>query len=165
MKRYYNSLLAFFTLGLFICAGYSSCIKNECVGVLCANNGVCVDGICACPFGYEGSNCGTEWYQKFAGSWTSSDKFINDTSGNIFSYDLQVQGSKDSFFISGFADTLTVKCKLVALNTFTISSQRPDSFTTVTYGKASLDTNTMVVSGIYTIKTDTTVTTRFSWKR
>jgi hypothetical protein len=165
MNRYYQSGAAIFTLSLFLWVGYSSCIKNKCVGVLCANNGVCVDGTCACPYGYEGATCNAEWYEKFSGSWHSSDKYINDTSGNIFLYDIQVQGSKDSFFIAGFADTLTIKCKLTSLNTFTISPQRADSFTTVTYGKASIDTATMTISGIYTIKTDTTVTTRFSWKR
>jgi len=35
----------------------ASC-KDECKDVICFNGGVCVDGTCACPPGFEGADCG-----------------------------------------------------------------------------------------------------------
>ncbi|KAK6173688.1 hypothetical protein SNE40_017095 [Patella caerulea] len=36
------------------------CCKDPCDDVECLNNGVCVDGICNCPCGFSGSDCGVD---------------------------------------------------------------------------------------------------------
>ncbi|KAK6173686.1 hypothetical protein SNE40_017094 [Patella caerulea] len=36
------------------------CCKDPCDDVECLNNGVCVDGICNCPCGFSGADCGVD---------------------------------------------------------------------------------------------------------
>lgn len=35
-----------------------SCVDDPCDGILCYNDGYCVDGTCECPLGYTGEDCG-----------------------------------------------------------------------------------------------------------
>ena len=45
-------------LGLLITL--NGCRKDPCDDIICLNEGYCANGICNCPTGYEGSDCGTE---------------------------------------------------------------------------------------------------------
>ena len=45
---------------LLATAAMTSCKKDPCDKVACLNGGTCANGICNCPTGYTGSNCGTE---------------------------------------------------------------------------------------------------------
>ncbi len=51
MKRL-TSLL--FTLLIFV---FFSCENDPCIDITCNNNGICIDGICECPDGFEGKYC------------------------------------------------------------------------------------------------------------
>lgn len=49
---------------------FTSCEKDKCKEITCANNGVCnSDGSCTCPLGYEGNKCEIITRDKFKGSW------------------------------------------------------------------------------------------------
>ncbi len=45
-------------LVLILCLLHSACEDDPCRLVSCVNNGICVDGICDCPDGYSGPQCG-----------------------------------------------------------------------------------------------------------
>lgn len=157
---------------------YNACIKDKCGIVVCNNGGVCVDGTCTCPTGFEGASCSKIWYEKFAGRWNVRDSF-NKTTKPAFTYDISVNGDglRDSFYISGFSDTVRalVLCKKSAYRVFSFAEQKLDSFTSIKSGTGTLDSVSGIITGNYSylrkIKQpdattkDTTVTVYFSWKR
>lgn len=63
------AVAAFFTI-----VYSTSCNRDKCKTIACANGGVCNDGACTCPPGYEGSNCEKEERLKFIGNWTVFEK-------------------------------------------------------------------------------------------
>lgn len=78
--RFPNRLLftAFFTLSLGISAvTYTGCNRDKCGTVVCMNRGICNNGACTCPSGYEGANCETENRKKFTGNWRVFEKGSN----------------------------------------------------------------------------------------
>lgn len=76
MKSPFKTILiaAFSTLAVFCSIVYTSCNRDKCKSVVCAHGGVCNDGMCTCPSGYEGSNCETVSRTKFLGNWTVFEK-------------------------------------------------------------------------------------------
>lgn len=36
---------------------YTNCAKDKCESIICENDGICEEGICACPTGYLGTTC------------------------------------------------------------------------------------------------------------
>eukprot|EP01012_Entosiphon_sulcatum_P062211 TRINITY_DN88408_c0_g1_i1.p1 TRINITY_DN88408_c0_g1~~TRINITY_DN88408_c0_g1_i1.p1 ORF type:complete len:175 (+),score=9.51 TRINITY_DN88408_c0_g1_i1:49-525(+) len=157
---------------------YASCIKDKCGIVVCNNGGVCVDGTCTCPTGYEGTSCSKMWNEKFSGRWNVSDSMAK-TSVAGYKYEISVDGlsAKDSFYINGFADTMSVQvlCRKTAYRIFAFTEQKIDSFLTIKGGTGTLDSTTGIVYGNYSFlrkipqaggsTKDTTVTVYFSWKR
>ena len=66
---------ALIIVSAFISITYmSSCNRDKCKTIVCANGGVCNSGACTCPSGYEGSNCETVSREKFLGNWTVFEK-------------------------------------------------------------------------------------------
>lgn len=57
------------TLGAFSTITYSSCTEDKCKAVVCANTGVCNQGSCVCPTGYEGPQCEITNRDRFIGIW------------------------------------------------------------------------------------------------
>ena len=47
-------------IGVIMFSVITSCNKDECENVVCLNGGVCVNGDCDCPDGWEGPNCGDQ---------------------------------------------------------------------------------------------------------
>lgn len=157
---------------------YTACIKDKCGAILCDNGGVCVDGKCTCPTGYEGTSCSKMWYEKFAGRWNVSDSIAKD---NVARYKYEIsndgQSARDSFYISGFADTMSVAilCRKTAYRVFAFAEQKIDTFLTIKGGTGTLDSVTGAIRGNYSFlrklpqtdgsTKDTTVTVYFSWKR
>ena len=64
----------FVTVATFFSVTYFSCNRDKCKTIICANNGVCNDGNCICPSGYEGPNCETVSRDKFLGNWVVFEK-------------------------------------------------------------------------------------------
>lgn len=69
------ALTAAVVLSAFGAVTYTSCNKDECKDVVCANGGTCntEDGSCSCATGYEGTTCQTKVNAKFAGVWAVSE--------------------------------------------------------------------------------------------
>jgi len=68
MKTLKFFILISFLIGTVII--FSSCEADPCDGVVCQNNAPCVDGVCNCPDGYQGTFCETEWREKLVGTFT-----------------------------------------------------------------------------------------------
>lgn len=62
------------TLLAFISIVYMSCNSDKCKTIVCAYGGVCNQGACICPSGYEGTNCETISNYKFLGNWRVFEK-------------------------------------------------------------------------------------------
>lgn len=76
--------LSAFSFLVIIAIVFSSCEKQEqnfgpttfykpCEDVLCLNGGICRDGNCDCPIGFEGNKCETRAVDKFVGSYEAFD--------------------------------------------------------------------------------------------
>lgn len=165
-------LTAFTVLLLFSATLYTSCIKDKCSNVACYNHGVCVQGVCTCPYLYEGTSCEDRWLNKFSGKWNADETFARDTTFAHRIYDLSISGNADSFYVTGLADTLgSIQCRRDSRYKFTFKAdQRPDSFVTIKTGRGTISTDGSTVSGLYVFnlkqdKKDTTITVNFSWRR
>lgn len=53
MKRLLSALV-------IVCLIFAGCKKDPCKDVTCFNNGTCLEGVCICTEGYEGSKCEQE---------------------------------------------------------------------------------------------------------
>lgn len=153
---------------LVVVLSLGSCIKDKCNKIICSNKGVCVDGQCACPSGYEGSHCDTAWFEKFKDTWRVDETFLRDTGDAHFGYDLKITGSADSFTITGLHDSLNgVVCKRQSRYEFLFKPNqvmRADSSIIIRGGEGRLING--VVSGLYSFKyKDTVLSVNFKWKR
>ncbi|GAA4464425.1 hypothetical protein GCM10023093_14730 [Nemorincola caseinilytica] len=72
LKTIFISSIA--TIAAFGAVVYSSCNRDKCKSIVCANGGVCNDGSCTCPSGYEGTNCEKVSRDKFLGNWHVLEK-------------------------------------------------------------------------------------------
>jgi hypothetical protein len=151
-------------------AWYSSCVKDGCKDVVCHNGGVCVNGACACPVGFEGTNCERKWNEKFTGIWNVADSIYKD---NItrFHYKVSISDglTKDSFYVLGITDTLKDSLVLCVRNSprgFTMMEKKLNSYVAIVSGSGIMDSITGVVYGKYAYKrNDTTVTVGFTWRK
>lgn len=176
MKKWSITILLVFAA--IVAVIYSGCIKDKCGTIICDNGGVCVDGRCSCPTGYEGASCSKMWNEKFSGRWAVADSIAKDNIAR-YKYEITSDGlsARDSFYISGFADTFSVKvlCKKTAYRVFAFADQKIDTFLYIKGGTGTLDSVSGIIKGSYsflrkipltdTTTKDTTVTVYFSWKR
>src|SRR5579872_6337774 len=65
---------ALITIAAFFSFAYVSCNRDKCKTIVCANGGVCNQGACICPSGYQGTNCETVSRLKFLGNWQVFEK-------------------------------------------------------------------------------------------
>lgn len=62
-------LSALGALSVFSAVTISSCTEDKCKAIACAYGGVCSDGKCLCPSGYEGPQCETVNRTRYLGTW------------------------------------------------------------------------------------------------
>lgn len=70
MKLKQIGLASLLTFGLFSAVVYTSCTKDPCNNVQCANGGSCSSGNCVCPTGFDGADCES---LAFLGKWNGTD--------------------------------------------------------------------------------------------
>lgn len=56
-------------LASFTAVTFTACKQDKCKGIVCAYGGVCQDGRCLCPAGYEGPQCETINRDRYKGTW------------------------------------------------------------------------------------------------
>lgn len=57
----------------------SSCKDEPCDNVVCQNNGVCMEGVCDCPLGFEGEFCEEFSRQKILGNFDVTSNCVGDS--------------------------------------------------------------------------------------
>lgn len=55
----------------------NSCVQDPCTELSCRNGGVCSDGFCQCPTGYEGAECDITAASRFVGKWAGAVRCNN----------------------------------------------------------------------------------------
>lgn len=69
-----KSFKLFFVLASFVSVVlFNSCGDDACKDVTCLNGGDCIEGICDCPEGFVGSDCGTSCGDVIFGTWNVTD--------------------------------------------------------------------------------------------
>ncbi len=68
--------------------GMVACDTDACKDVECGANGVCVEGVCVCDDGYEGTNCDTEERADFIGNYLA-----NETACGLVNYNASIATS------------------------------------------------------------------------
>ncbi len=136
---------------------YPSCVKDNCGDVVCDNDGLCVDGYCACLTGYEGAQCETRWHEKFAGAWYNEELIAdsaNETVSRSYRLVIRAEDSAGIFFadsLAGFA--VPVICEISGRYRFNFRVQSyHDSSFYIEGGQGLLDTLTGQVTGGYTYR-------------
>lgn len=66
------TILCFFAVSSMIV--FSSCEQDPCMELDCKNDGVCSDGYCQCPVGFEGAECEIASSERFVGTFTGTVK-------------------------------------------------------------------------------------------
>ncbi len=75
MKARFKTILlsALGALTVFAAVTISSCNNDKCKAIVCAYGGVCTDGACICPSGYEGPQCETITRARYLGIWVVTE--------------------------------------------------------------------------------------------
>lgn len=138
---------------------YTSCVKDSCRDVVCYNEGLCVDGRCACLSGYEGAYCEIRWHEKFAGTW-DSEELVADSANDItfrsYRFTIKTEDSAGLFIADGLAEfPAGVICEISGRYRFKFRTQSyQDSSFYIEGGEGWLDTLTGQVTGGYTYRLD-----------
>lgn len=144
----------------------AGCITDKCGSVLCRNEGVCVEGACACAYGFEGELCESKWYDKFNRAWTAAEMVKTDTVRN-YPLNILPGNSPDTFYILGMAQSIdTVLCTRKSYRVFTLHERiLPDS-SKMSGGEGEYSLETGYVTGMYSFnKQDVITPVRFTWSR
>ncbi|XZF14220.1 hypothetical protein ACTHGU_20770 [Chitinophagaceae bacterium MMS25-I14] len=94
MKARFKTMIlsALGAMAAFSAVTYSSCSPDKCKAIVCAYGGVCNDGACVCPSGYEGPQCESVVRDKFTGVWNVLE---TGTISQAAQYTVSVENSTD----------------------------------------------------------------------
>lgn len=143
---------------------FYGCIPDKCGSVQCMNEGVCVQGYCTCPYGFEGDFCEHKWHDKFNVNWTATEKLKTEIIRNYTLRVLPATGP-DTFYILGLAEIVdTVVCTRKSSNIFTINERILPDTSKIQGGEGVFDPATGIVTGLYSFnKQDVITTISFTW--
>lgn len=154
-------------LGVFLAIALGGCIKTGCDTTTCLNDGVCVQGNCACLAGYEGDDCGSLWAEKFSTDWQAADNYPKDANKHNYIVSVTML-NKDTFKLNNLMDSLNViYCYRKDTRTFSLTGiANSDSSIVLSSGEGSIDEANGNVTGSYSFTlNDSSITTYFSWQR
>lgn len=126
----------------FIPTAWFSCTKPSgnaytCDYVYCDNGGVCSQGKCTCPTGYEGPRCATESIAKYVGIWKVKQTIIGSTETNtigmdsVYSINFKKSSTPTTFMVDNFYGDPTYNnliCILDSINTLNFRFDATPSF-------------------------------------
>ncbi len=140
--------LILFVLLVTISVYITSCGKNDVnktvkvICVSCGNGGQCINGVCICPVGYEGSDCSTISRNKFLGNWDVSEKGSITTAaqyGLTIMPDTAINCVKITNFNNYFRTNIRANVQGVTL---VIPNQQYEGKSVIGVGTISLSTST-----------------------
>ncbi|HXS35651.1 MAG TPA: calcium-binding EGF-like domain-containing protein [Flavipsychrobacter sp.] len=96
MKFWKETLLTTLVfLGISTSVLYTACEQDPCTNLNCSNGGTCLNGLCKCPTGYEGTECQINAADKFTGSYIGSVS-CNAGLSNTDTVDIKVIAEPDT---------------------------------------------------------------------
>jgi hypothetical protein len=146
---------------------HSGCIEDKCRAVRCENEAVCVNGECACLYGYEGSKCEELWMQKFTGQWSAADSSRFDTVAKEYDFNISSFRGLDTLLVTGFLGYMdTVIAVRKAHNKLDLLQRNVNDSALFQGGEATVNVRRDMVTGLYSFKNKDAVTTYyFTWAR
>lgn len=147
------SITLLFVSIIFLGVVYSGCVKTGCADNFCQNGGLCVDGSCACPAGYEGIHCETLWSAKFSGNWNVQESILDSNGTHQSNYSINVLPASDAKFflinnLEGSQDSIYCQFNNVFAFTLPVQAHQDSSFI-ITEGSGSIDPNRLIVQMSY----------------
>ena len=165
MKKLFILLSISLLTSLVACNKSSDTSNNPTPTSKCQNGGTLVNGICECPFGYEGDYCDIESRQKFVGICKGTQS-LNGEKADSHTFEIKKTNGVTKIRISGGG--IEMEAELTDTNKFKIAKQEyvlgTDVFDIVGNGK--LVDNTLSIS--YSLKAQKdglTLTYRFEGKK
>ena len=102
----------------------SSCKNEPCDDIICQNNGICIDGLCDCPDGFEGELCEEFSRQKILGNFDVSSDCVGDSSEtNVWSIAASASTANEVLISSIHKPTLNVSATITDANAIEIEEQ------------------------------------------
>ena len=152
------------TIGAFSAITYTSCNKDKCKDVVCSNGGTCLDGICTCKSGYEGTTCATVSAAKFVGTYSVVENC--SVSGGVGPYTTTIVESTTNevnILMNDFGDLTATITIVGSVNgtTLTIASQTVSGYTVSGSGTY----NNGVITITYTIASTNSETCTATWTK
>ncbi len=150
---------------LFLCILTLSCKKDKCKNIECQHEGICNNGKCQCPQGFEGTNCEFYSISILNRIWTVTDSVIEKPIGSVqyqnYTYSCTINPSN--------APSISIQNNLAAIlnfgtpfflnaiqasysnNTITIPRQTPDSDDYYISGSGNVNANEILL--VYLVET------------
>lgn len=119
----------------FTAVTFNACKEDKCKAINCAYGGVCQDGRCLCPAGYEGPQCETINRERFFGGWqVEEDGTVSSES--LYPVTISAGEQMTDVIISNiYNQALGGDVKATVLgDTLTIPSQTVNGYTIKGYG-------------------------------
>ncbi|HEY1032709.1 MAG TPA: hypothetical protein VGD89_13110 [Flavipsychrobacter sp.] len=114
MKARFKTIIlsALSAIAAFTAVTYTSCNNDKCKAIVCAYGGVCKDGACICPTGYEGTQCEIITRDKYKGVWNVIEKGTY-TLTNQYQVSIEDGASMNKMVIRGFYNNATAPVDMI----------------------------------------------------
>jgi len=95
-------LSALGAIAAFTAVTSTSCEPDKCKAIVCAYGGVCKEGTCICPAGYEGYQCETVTRDRYKGVWTVFEDGTATNAGSPYDVTIEFGSSMTEMTIKNF---------------------------------------------------------------